>query len=310
MKPPRILLVLGLIWTGCFTLALFIHPWSERHQAQRKGGLLPLLLGDGRRLFANHFFAKADAYFHRGVYPSIFDGLRPEEMHMVTAGQETLGETPEDGEVSDPHDELEDEDEHDSELCDDPTHDHETREASAGDWIARLNGQLKPSAHVHLEGGSEREMLPWLMLATELDPDNAQTFITSAYWLRTRLGRVDEAEQLLRRGLRQKPSDPNPAILFELGVLILEARRDAEHARNVFVLALGHWERRESSQPEPDHLLKEAILARLVLIDEVNGRLVEAIGWLEQLEPISPRPDAIRQHIDELQGRLNGAPQP
>jgi tetratricopeptide (TPR) repeat protein len=310
MKPLRILLVLGLLWTSCFVLAFYIQPWSETQQVQRKGGLLPLLLGDGRRLFANHFFAKADAYFHRGVYPSIFDAPRPEEMHMVTAGQETLEAMPEEGGASEVHDEHDNEEEHDPEHCDDPTHVHERGATPGGDWIAWLNGQLKPSAHAHLDGGDEREMLPWLMLATELDPNNAQTYITTAYWLRTRLGRVDEAEHLLRESMRQKPSDADPAILFELGVLILESRHDAEHARNVFVMALGQWERQESSQPEPDYPLKEAILARLALIDEVKGRLAEAIGWLRELEPISPQPESVHQHIDQLQSRLSSAPEP
>ncbi len=32
-----------------------------------------LLLGDSSRIFANNFFTKADAYYHSGYYPTIFD---------------------------------------------------------------------------------------------------------------------------------------------------------------------------------------------------------------------------------------------
>lgn len=310
MKSLRVLLVVGFLWTLGFTLALFLEPWSNRQQAEREGGLLPLLLGDGRRLFANHFFAKADAYFHRGVYPSIFDAPRQEEMHMVTAGQENLSGEPEDGSASDDAHGHEDEADHEAEHCDDPTHDHAEETAAAPDWIAWVNQRLKPGGHAHLEGGREREMLPWLMLATELDPSNAQAYITTAYWLRARLGRVDQAEQLLRRGLARDPRNPDPGLLYELGVLVLESRGDDEHARNLFLLTLDRWERQEAAKPEPSLLLKEAILSRLALIDERRGQWAQAVAWLEQLEPISPRPDAIRQHIEQLQSRLEEAAPP
>jgi hypothetical protein len=37
------------------------------------GSILKVLLGDSRRLFANHFFVQADVSFHSGYYPTIFD---------------------------------------------------------------------------------------------------------------------------------------------------------------------------------------------------------------------------------------------
>ena len=46
--------------------------------------LIETLLGESRRLFANHFFVKADAYFHSGAYPTIFDqkGSGPLTLHI------------------------------------------------------------------------------------------------------------------------------------------------------------------------------------------------------------------------------------
>jgi len=46
------------------------------------------LLGDGRRLFANHFFIMADVYFHSGYYPSVFDRNAPKPDQRHLAGQE------------------------------------------------------------------------------------------------------------------------------------------------------------------------------------------------------------------------------
>ena len=45
-------------------------------QAERvpeAGSVFDLLLGESRRAFAMHAFIKADAYFHSGFYPSVFD---------------------------------------------------------------------------------------------------------------------------------------------------------------------------------------------------------------------------------------------
>ncbi|MGA1238246.1 MAG: hypothetical protein ACO34E_15445, partial [Limisphaerales bacterium] len=79
----RVLLLLGLLWCAGLSMAPAIGLRTVGGQADREAGFLSMLLGDGRRLFANHFFAKADAYFHRGRYPTIFDQRQEEELHMV-----------------------------------------------------------------------------------------------------------------------------------------------------------------------------------------------------------------------------------
>jgi len=48
-------------------------------------------------------------------------------------------------------------------------------------------------------------MLPWLKLSAELDPQRADTYVVAAYWLRERLGKVDEAENFLRRRTAPHP---------------------------------------------------------------------------------------------------------
>src|SRR3972149_1049697 len=65
---------------------------------KRTGGVLTRLFGEGRRMFSNHFFIKADAYFHRGNYPSIFEERQQEEEDHMTQGTRSEhheGETPE-----------------------------------------------------------------------------------------------------------------------------------------------------------------------------------------------------------------------
>jgi hypothetical protein len=275
-------------------LAPAIDPWSRQQRADRAGGLFGVVLGDGRRLFANHFFAKADAYFHRGVYPSIFDPPKREEMHMVTEGQ-SEEEDHGSSEAAHADEHLEP---HDPEECTDPTHDHGKAPAASGDWILRLNQHLRPTDHAHLGSGDEREMLPWLRLAAELDPNNTQNFIIPAYWLRTRLGRVDEAEEFLRDGLRHNPGRAD--LLYELGVIYFEQRKSLDRGRNLLEAALIRWQAEAAKEPQPDLALAEAILVRLALLEENAGNLRRAIQHLEALESITPRPEPIREHMREL----------
>src|ERR1700694_5227393 len=75
-KEPRIAqLSLLLLLVLCFALAANLGLWFQTWQGNRaeSANLFAVALGDSRRLFANHFFFKADAYFHSGFYPTIYD---------------------------------------------------------------------------------------------------------------------------------------------------------------------------------------------------------------------------------------------
>src|ERR1017187_7638464 len=65
---------LALLMTMCFTLATLFVPRAENWNGQSQSdNVFKLLLGDGRKLFANQLFIMGDVYFHSGYYPSIFD---------------------------------------------------------------------------------------------------------------------------------------------------------------------------------------------------------------------------------------------
>src|SRR5208283_4500435 len=80
------------------------------------------------------------------------------------------------------------------------------------DWIDAFGRHFIPDRHTHLDEGGPtddlskssvvREILPWLKLSAELDPENIRTYLVTAFWLRTRLNQVALAEQALRNGLR------------------------------------------------------------------------------------------------------------
>src|SRR6185369_3664012 len=129
--------ILLLLGAACFSLATMVQPraadWSKRGDS---GNVLKVLLGDGRRLFANHFFVKADVSFHSGYYPSIFDQAQAPKgsRHMTQS--------------------------HDEHGANEAEEEHERRMNFMGaprDWIERFGRHFIIAEHTHLAQGTEKE---------------------------------------------------------------------------------------------------------------------------------------------------------
>jgi len=254
---------------------------DQQAQRQETGSVLKLLLGESRRAFAMHVFLKADAYFHQGFYPSVFDSPAAAEAktHLVEATEEN----------------------HHHE------HNHGHAHNQHRDWIEAFGCHFQPSEHRHLEGlGQAREILPWLRLAAELDPQRVETYTVTAYWLREQLNQVKEAEAFLREGLRANPDSYE--ILFELGRLYAENDRDVPRARIVLELAVEKWLRQEASKVSPDHVSYRQILGQLAALEERAGNLERALAHYFRVYQVSPNPAMVQKRIEELRAKL-AAPQ-
>ena len=173
------------------------------------------------------------------------------------------------------------------------------------DWIERFGRHFLITEHTHLEGGKEREILPWLKLSAELDPQRVDTYTVAAYWLRKELGKPAEAEQFLREGLRNNPQSYE--LLFELGQLYNEDYHDPNHARNVWELAFRRWSEQESGKKEPDLILLEKITINLARLEEKLNRYEQAISYLELAAKASPYPQALQQQIAQLKERTGAS---
>ena len=242
-------------------------------------------MGDARRLFANHFFVKADAYFHSGVYPTIYDNLQSYQTPHIAedsgaaksknSGDETafLGPT--------------------------------------RNWIDAFGRQFYPTVHTHLsEGGANgvedesavREVLPWLKLSSELDPKQVRTYVVAAYWLR-RMGKIDEAERFLRDGLKENPGDPQ--LLFDLGRLYAEYRHDSNRARHVWEAGLHNLAALPDKDQEENVYIREEILAALAKLEAQTGNAGKALALLEQLKEVSPHPEEIQKWIEQVKAGIH-----
>ena len=94
MRSARLpLLILVALLVLCFGLAAWLDLWFQSWQGNRaqSADLLNVLLGDSRRMFANHFFVKADAYFHSGFYPSVFDNREAFQTPHMAEDSGTVG---------------------------------------------------------------------------------------------------------------------------------------------------------------------------------------------------------------------------
>src|SRR5262245_44204838 len=69
-----------------FSLATSLEPWFQNWGGSRtqSANVIQVMLGDSRKLFAQQFYVKADAYLHSGYYPTIYDA-RPgsDKMHIA-----------------------------------------------------------------------------------------------------------------------------------------------------------------------------------------------------------------------------------
>ena len=273
--PP--ILVLTLMAVVCFSLATLLQPraatWSRGAQS---GSILKVLLGDGRRLFANHFAQQADVAFHSGYYPSIFDQRPKPKTTAMNPGDATHNQS-----------------EHEKEM---------DFVGKPQDWIQAFGRHFRITEHTHLENGGEREVLPWLRLSAELDPQRVQTYTDGAFLLSKRLGKVPEAEQFLREGLRNNPDSVE--ILFELGLLCGEQKHDSERARNLWDLALARWNNQEAGKKEPDLFMLEKIAVHLAALEETAGNFPRALELFQLAQKAARNPAGLQDRVNVLRGKV------
>lgn len=272
MKLPSPILLLALLVTLIFSLSTWMEPrmgkWITNGQNQ---SLLAIIMGDGRRMFANHFYSKADVYFHSGYYPSIFDQAR-----QIAADNHMAG-----GKDND---------------------DDEKMPMSLGkpmDWIDSFGRNFYPTTHSHLDKpGEAREILPWLRLSADLDPQLIKNYIVATYWLRATLHKPNEAEEFLREGLRANPNSYE--IMHELAKIYYEDHHDTDHARNLWEMALTNWRQQEEAKKEPDMEPYREIVANLAQLEEKQGNLDKALIYLDLEKKSSPFPGSVQKLIDDV----------
>jgi hypothetical protein len=276
----------GLAMVLAFCLATKVGPQFEERlieTGEADENPAEYWLGSSSQMFANSMFVKADAYFHSGYYPTIYDNNAPFKTPHLAEDSGAM-ESKNSG-------------------------DENTIFMHPNNWVERFQLNFFPSRHTHLdEGGPSgdlaessqiKEILPWLKISTELDPHRVETFLVTAFWLRNRMHKVNEAESVLRDGLSDNPGDA--ALLFELGELYREDRKNDPQARNLYLAALNNWGQENKGKADQDKFLIGRILASLAQLEKQDGNTAQALQYLRLLKRVSPTPDSIQKQIDELE---------
>ncbi len=182
------------------------------------------------------------------------------------------------------------------------------------DWLDAFGRHFFPNRHTHLdEGGAAddlsnsdqvREILPWLKLSTELDPKNVQNYTVTAYWLRQRMHKTAEANQVLLDGLRENPGSCD--ILFELGRLYAESDHDTNRAENVWNAAARNWRPVEGDEDAKyaNDFIYEKITTQLGRSQLNEGHWPQAIQWFQAAQKVSLTPEALQKLIDGAKAKM------
>ncbi|HEU6449583.1 MAG TPA: hypothetical protein VFV23_14205 [Verrucomicrobiae bacterium] len=290
MISPRLyILLLIALMVACFAMAAKLEPqFHEWRGSRADGDIFEITLGEGRALFANEFYVKADEYYHSGYYPSIFDNRENFQTPHIAEDTGAVASKNKGGE------------------------EEQGFRMRQLDWIDAFSRHFYPNRHTHLDQGGAsgdlkdsgeiREILPWLKLSADLDPHNVQTYVVTGYWLRSRMHKPDEALAFLREGLRNNPDSYE--ILFELGCLYNEDLHDPGRARNVWELAVQKYLKLSAQDMKDNRLLMEKLGTQLGLLEEKEGNYPRAVYWLQLAKKASLTPESIQSMIDDIQKKM------
>ncbi len=278
----------------CFGAGAVLQPHyrAVEQRNHQSDNFFSLVFGDSSRIFANDFSVKADAYYHSGYYPTIFDNRKGfQTLHVAedtgAVASHNQGEAEDTGFMGPPRNRI--------------------------DAFGR---HFIPNHHSHLDEGGPAmdlssskkvgEILPWLKFSAELDPNNPDTFVTIAFWLRTKMNNNVEAINVLRDGLRHNPG--NPQLYFELARVYLESYADTDRARNILTAASGNLEKKLATKAldrnDDDWFMYEQIQMKLAELEEYLHNYPAAIEHLQKVKVVSPAPADIQRHIDQLKEKM------
>ncbi len=179
-----------------------------------------------------------------------------------------------------------------------------TRKSVATDWFQRSLAELSPRSHRHAEGRNTVEILPWLQMATKVDPHNVEAFLVTAFWLASGVNRPELASEVLAEAQRYNPTDYR--IPQEQGRMAIHNGNFAMGWRKLGA-ALVRW---PSGLPEDRQALldKAEINILLGFLCEDAGERTEAVRYYENALVIFPDRAYIRQRMRVI--RSGKVPEP
>lgn len=316
MRKASPALTLAFLAALAFSLATAVElEFQQTTPTSSDDGAFTKLLGDGRRLFSGQFVEMADVYLHSGFYPSIFDDRERGAAKAIATNDEGHEEHRHDEQGNCVHEEDHAAHQHDAQgNCNheavESGHDDEHEKAMSfmgqpRDPLEAFIRNFRITQHSHLENGEEKEIIPWLKLAIELNPQAIDTYVDTSFWLRSNLKRVEDAREVLREGIRNNPKSFE--LLFAMGQLYKEEDKNVVNARNIWLAAKRFWEAQPTEAKTNSTIFFGRITGSLARLEEESGNWQRAIDYFEMAKSVSPKPEAIQMQINDILPKHGGS---
>lgn len=171
--------------------------------------------------------------------------------------------------------------------------------ALRGTLFQRLGERVMPRVHVHREGGEIREIMPWLWMSVNADPQRVETYLVAAFWLVHGCDRPDLALDVLRAAAVNVPR--HYEVYLEMGRVHL-GMNDEQAAARAIDAALAVW----PSGQDPDG--EQALYGRVNLLMlraslyEMEGHADKAVRLWRSVLDLRPDRQGIRERLAALTG--------
>lgn len=178
---------------------------------------------------------------------------------------------------------------------------HRHKQAFEDTFLQRLHEDISPSEHVHAEGQSVREIMPWLWMSIRMDPSNVETYLVASFWLAGEAGRPDLAIKVLTQGQSSNPR--NYEIQLAKGRIYLR-EGDIAGASAAFDAALAFLRAHGDEQGEGPRIDKAEAMLYRALIYEVDREYAKGAVLLREIVGMFPERATLLTRIESLeQGR-------
>ena len=163
---------------------------------------------------------------------------------------------------------------------------HKSSEAFDDTIFQTALKEVSPRKEIHMTGKAVDEMMPWLWFAIRSDPQNADVYLVTAFWLASDdIGRSDMAHKIMKEAQCNIPF--HYEIQLENGRIYLREGR-LRKAALAFDAGLAFWPRPLTAD-NPDAMSdKAALLLYRGLLHEANGETNEAIRSYEEIVKLFP----------------------
>ena len=175
---------------------------------------------------------------------------------------------------------------------------HVRQKAFSNDYFQTLAGAIEPSSHVHPDGIEVSEIMPWLRFTTEMDPNNVEAYLTTAFWLDGAIGRPDVAEAVLREAQINNPRDYR---VINARAKMLFGTGDDAKAAMLLDTAIRFWPGTQDPHDQQARLDLAQMLSYRAFLFELKSDRERALELFKRAYAAMPSNKSLEQRIAALE---------